>query len=382
MKCNNFDNIVLYLDGALSDEAAKDLADHIKACEDCRKTIDTLINAGNFLKGEVAADKSIDDKVLNSIDKSRYTDKKSKFKLFRQLHVLKRVLKPVAAIIFVCMALLYLGHGKYLTDNVQSDTVPAKDTSQPINILLLGNDSYKNTDAIILINYDLVNAQMNLLSIPRDTNVTLNGSQTKLNHIYHEGGPNVVSKVVSDLLKVDIKYYICLDTSAAQKSIDLLDGVDFNSPFDLDYDDPIQNLHIHIKKGQNHLAGKQAIEFMRFRKMSHYKTNLLNYYDGSDLKRIEAQQNMLKALIEQKLNIKYIAKFNEIFKTISSGTETNISLGDGLNLIKNLHKLNPADVNMFILPGKVQVDSSVFYYTIDNEASQNIVKSYFQSGSK
>ncbi len=382
MKCNNFDDIVLYVDGALSDETAKDLADHIKVCEDCRKTVDTLINARNFLKSEAAADKSIDDKVLNSIYKSRYIDKKSKFKLFRQLHVFKRVLKPVAAIIFICMALLYLGYGKYFTDNVQSGTGPAKDASHPINILLLGNDSYKNTDAIILINYDLINAQMSLLSIPRDTNVNLNGSQTKLSHVYHEGGPNVVSRVVGELLKVNIKYYICLDTSSAQKSIDLLDGVDFNSPFDLDYDDPIQNLHIHIKKGQNHLTGKQAIEFTRFRKTSHFKSNLLNHYDGSDLKRIEAQQNMLKALIEQKLNVKYIAKFNEIFKIISSGTETNISLGDSLNLIKNLHKLNPSDVNMFILPGKVQINSSTLFYTIDNEASQNIVKSYFQSGSK
>ncbi|KNY30265.1 LCP family protein [Pseudobacteroides cellulosolvens] len=382
MKCNNFDDIVLYVDGALSDEAAKCLVDHMKDCEDCRQMVDTLINANGFLKDEATADKSIDDKVLNSIDKSRYTDKKSKFKLFCQLHVFKRALKPAAAVVFICMVFLYLGYGKYFTDNVQSGTGPAKDTSQPVNILVLGNDSYKNTDAIILINYDLINAQMNLLSIPRDTSVNLNGSQTKLSHVYHVGGPGVVSKAVSDLLKVDIQYYVCFDTIAAQKSIDLLDGVDFNSPFDLDYDDPIQNLHIHIKKGQNHLAGKQAIEFMRFRKMSHYKTNLLNYYNGSDLKRIEAQQNMLKALIEQKLNVKYIAKFNEIFKTISSSSETNISLGDGLNLIKNLHKLNTADVNMFILPGKVQIDSSIFYYTIDNEASQNIVKSYFQSGSK
>jgi LCP family protein required for cell wall assembly len=291
--------------------------------------------------------------------------------------VFKSMLKPAAAIIFICAALLWLGYGRYFKDSQNPIlSQPSKDASQSVNILVLGNDSYRNTDAIALINYDPINTQLNILSIPRDTSVTLNGSQTKLSLVYREGAPGATSKAVSNLLKVDIKYYVCFDTITAQKSIDLLDGVDFNSPVNLDYEDPMQDLRIHIKKGQNHLTGKQAVEFMRFRIPSRRTPSLLKYYDGSDIKRIEAQQNMIRALIEQKLNIRYIAKINVLVETALSGTETNFSLGDALNLLKNIPKLNPNDVNMFTLPG--QWDSS-YNYTINNEASQNIVKSYFQS---
>jgi len=167
VKCYNFDDIVLYVDNALSNEAKKDLEDHIKICEDCKKMFDTLMSTGSFLISEVTADKNIDNKVLNTIDKGRYTDKKNKIKGFRYLYLLKNTLKPVAAIILICMVLLYLGYGRYITDNLQSGTKVPNDNPQTVNILLLGNDIYKNTDAIILINYDLINAQMNLLSIPR-----------------------------------------------------------------------------------------------------------------------------------------------------------------------------------------------------------------------
>lgn len=381
MKCNNFDDIVLYVDGALSDEAVKAIEDHVKACEECRKTIDTLKCTRNFLKHEAIADKSIDDKVLKSIDQNRYTNQKNKFMLFRGLILFSKILKPAAAVLLICTALLWLGYGRYF-ENLGDPTLSGLSTtiSEPVNILILGNDGYKNTDAIALINYDPISTKLNVLSIPRDTSINLNGSRSKLSLVYHQGGPGTAAKAISDLLNVDIKYYVCFNTTAAQKLIDLLDGVDFTSPVDLNYDDPVQNLHINIKKGQNHLSGKQAVELMRFRMPSHKNKNdnPSKFYDGSDLKRIEAQQNMLKALIEQKLNMKYVSKLNKLLELTLSSTESNVPLSDAINMIRNIHKLNSNDVNMFILPGLAgQLDSS-FYYNIDKEASQSIVKSYFQ----
>jgi len=150
---------------------------------------------------------------------------------------------------------------------------------------------------------------------------------------------------------------------------------------DLDYEDPAQNLSIHIKKGQNHFTGKDVIDLLKFRIPSHISPDMQNHYDGSDLKRIEAQQNMFKALIEQKFNMHYFSKISDIVKIALDNTETNMSLNDCLNLTKDIHKINPKDVKMFILPGQEQTVGSKYYYTIDDEASQNIVKSHFQSQS-
>jgi len=41
--------------------------------------------------------------------------------------------------------------------------------------------------------------------------------------------------------------------------------VDYYVPVDMDYDDPLQGLSIHIKKGQHHFDGAMAEKFMRFR---------------------------------------------------------------------------------------------------------------------
>ncbi|HEY9063171.1 MAG TPA: LCP family protein [Pseudobacteroides sp.] len=381
MKCNNFDDIVLYVDRALSDEAAKALEDHIKVCGECQKMTDTLIYTRDFLKNEAIANKSIDDKVLKSIDQSRYANPKNRFILSHGLIVFRQILKPAAAILLICVALLWLGYGRYFKDNKETLTSePTIASSEPVNILILGNDSYKNTDAIALINFDPISTKLNVLSLPRDTGININGSRSKLGLAYHQGGPGTAAKAVSDLLNIDIKYYVCFDTAAAQKLIDLLDGVDFSSPVDLYYDDPVQNLHINIQKGQNHLSGKQAVELMKFRMPSrkNENDNLLKFYDGSDLKRIEAQQNMLKALIEQKLNMKYVSKINELLEIMLSATQSNIPLSDAINMIRNIHKLNSNDVNMFILPGLPRQLDGSFYYNMDNEASQSILKGYFQ----
>ena len=41
------------------------------------------------------------------------------------------------------------------------------------------------------------------------------------------------------------------------EAVDLLGGLDFDVPMDMDYDDPDQNLFIHLKAGEQHLTGEQ-----------------------------------------------------------------------------------------------------------------------------
>ena len=65
-----------------------------------------------------------------------------------------------------------------------------KSTNEPVNILILGGDKVnKNTDTIMLVNYNPKTAKINLLSIPRDTKVKVKGSSLpKINSAYPAGG--------------------------------------------------------------------------------------------------------------------------------------------------------------------------------------------------
>lgn len=254
-------------------------------------------------------------------------------------------------------------------------------SSESINILVLCTDEVgANTDTMMVVNYNPVTAMMNLLSIPRDTKVTLNGSTSKINAAYSHGGANVAVDSVSKLLDTKIKYYVILNISVFKEIIALLGGVDYYIPVDMNYDDPLQNLHILLKKGQQHLDGQKAEQFIRFRQPSHYTDEIMKYYDGSDLKRINAQQSFVKEVIRQKLNLKSITKINNVIQTVFKNVETDIPMSDALKMAQSAGKIKPDELNMFMLPGHAE-DGGAWYYVPDKNKISELVKQYFSASS-
>lgn len=246
-------------------------------------------------------------------------------------------------------------------------------TKKSINVVLLvGDESEANTDTIMLVNYNPTLVQFNIISIPRDTKVILaNEKAVKINSIYaNKGGEALIMKVLNDMLDIEIDYYAYFNLSTFRKIVDLLDGVWIDIPCDLDYDDPLQNLHIHFKKGRQLLNGKKSEEYLRFRHPNdgNYTEELLKYYDGSDLKRIEAQQEFLRQLVLQKAKIANITKLNNIIDTVFDNLETNIPLSEILKQVKleTIKEFNLSKVTIHTLPGYA-VDYSPWYYVYDKE---------------
>ena len=64
---------------------------------------------------------------------------------------------------------------------------------------------------------------------------------------------------------MEIKYYVTIDNNVLIKLVDILGGVEFDVPVNMDYDDKTQNLHIHLKKGKQIINGKKAEMLLRFR---------------------------------------------------------------------------------------------------------------------
>ena len=249
------------------------------------------------------------------------------------------------------------------------DGLLASSSKDPVNILVLVGDKVgSNTDTIMLVNYNPSTAKMSMLSIPRDTKVSIKGSKVpKINSAYAAGGAKRSIQAVEDLLGVNIKYYVYFNISTVKKVVDLVDGVQFEVPVDLKYDDPAQNLHIDLKKGLQVLDGDKAEQLLRFRKpqSGRYSKELLKYYDGSDLNRIGMQQKFIKELIKQKANIKYISKMDDILKEVFKNVKTNMSMNDAMKLAYNASKLNSENVNSFTISGDSQNKNG--YYFIYNK---------------
>jgi LCP family protein required for cell wall assembly len=267
-----------------------------------------------------------------------------------------------------------------LIDNIIKPFVADKN---PINILVLGGDKVAgNTDTMMLVNFTPGTGKISILSTPRDSRVKIRGlGFAKINAAYPKGGADLAVETLSNFLGVRIKYYVYVDTAAFRKIIDLLDGVDYYVPVDLNYDDPIQNLHIHLKKGQQHLDGKKAEQFMRFRHPTTYTKEIKKFYDGSDLKRIEAQQNFMRELIKQKKNIKYISKANDLIDVVLDSVETNITISDALKLAQNISNIDTAGMQTFMVPGDTAYINGIWYYIPDRKATETIVEDNFHSDS-
>ena len=69
---------------------------------------------------------------------------------------------------------------------------------------------------------------------------------------------NLNGEKVKDLTGISVDNYVLLDTGAVRKMVDAIGGIPMNVPFDMDYDDNEQNLHIKLKKGQQILDGNKA----------------------------------------------------------------------------------------------------------------------------
>ncbi|RCX16844.1 LytR family transcriptional attenuator [Anaerobacterium chartisolvens] len=249
---------------------------------------------------------------------------------------------------------------------------------EPVNVLVMGGDKVNgNTDTILLVNFDPNTTKTSILSIPRDTRVVYKGYHRKINFAYPSGGAEAAVDTVQNLLNVNVKYFVYIDTAVFRNIIDELGGIqDFYVPADMDYDDDTQGLHIHLKRGIQNLDGKKAEQFMRYRG---YNRKVNAFYDGSDIKRIEAQQNLINELIRQKASILYIHKFNSVLEKIFDSLKTNMTLSEILSLAQNINSFKPENVSFFTLPGEAQYIDSISYYIHDRYETGNMMVESFNA---
>ena len=157
----------------------------------------------------------------------------------------------------------------------KQESLTTEGFSNRINVLLLGTDdgdsedfgkdTPKRTDAMLLVSFDPENSQVSVLSLPRDTRVTIPGRRghDKINAAYAYGGVNLAKRTVANLLQVPVNHYMQVDWQGFIKVVDMLGGVDLDVEQDMDYEDPYADLKIHLKKGKQHLNGGTATDYVK-----------------------------------------------------------------------------------------------------------------------
>ena len=220
------------------------------------------------------------------------------------------------------------GDGIDYGDGVQPRVSGERKSQDYYTVLILGRDTGGggNTDTMLLASYDITNQKATVMSIPRDTMVNVPWDIKRINSVYNyygggEKGIKALYKEISQLVGFEPDYQVIVEWEAVGKIVDAMDGVYFDVPRDMNYEDPYQDLSIHQTKGYRLLSGDDAMQVLRYR---HDNDMRYGYPDG-DLGRIKTQQAFLTAMVDQLLQIKNVTKINQFIQVFQNNVETDLS---------------------------------------------------------
>ncbi|WP_413407239.1 LCP family protein [Paenibacillus amylolyticus] len=197
---------------------------------------------------------------------------------------------------------------------------------EPVNILLMGVDArglkkgeVPRSDSMMVVSLDPVRESIHVLSILRDTYTDIpehgkNRINTAITH-----GPKTAMNTVSELLGIPIQFYVYTDFQGFIKLVDAVGGVDFYVEKDMNYESKADNYEydINLKEGQQHLDGKTALQYVRFR------------HDAmSDYSRTKRQRELMNEIVEQMKNTTSLVKLPVILEEVSPYIDTNLSVND------------------------------------------------------
>ena len=228
--------------------------------------------------------------------------------------------------------------------SVESDRVEGMYT-----FLIIGNDQGNgNTDTMMVGRLDTVNHKLNVINLPRDTLVNVPWAAKKISTIMTFRGEGMDGLVdgLTDVLGFEVDSYISVNLKAFKALVDAIGGVWFDVPRNMNYDDPTQNLHIHVSKGYQLLDGENALGVVRFR-----EGNNNSGYAGGDIDRIAMQQSFLKALLKQCLSAEtLLSNVTEYAKIFKEYVETDLTVGNLVWYGQQILKMGEGDITFTTLP--------------------------------
>ena len=328
---------------------------------------------------------------MNKVEKNKRTRNNVKKK--KKMKTWKKVLLIILLILLILIGIFIYrvqknggGVSGMLATMVGHDENTKKNLPE-FRALLLGistdQDGVELTDTIMVASYNPKTQKATLLSIPRDTYTGKNPSKAtayeKINALYsRKGRPDETLEAVNEITGLDIQYYVVIRTEALIELVDVIGGVTFNVPIDMDYDDTTQDLHIHLKAGEQLLDGDKAEQLVRFRH-NNDDTTYPDDYGNNDTGRMRTQRDFIMETIKQTAKPENIFKIGEILDVAQRNVETNVDFNVAKDYIPYIVEFNTENMVTGVLPGentnKNSAGTWVFIY--DKAETKELIQELF-----
>ena len=268
-----------------------------------------------------------------------------------------KVLGIVAAI----CAFAYLLFSYFNPEKGMDNLSPSERLSLKKNIIVLGVDERAEehdvgrSDTLFVVMFDTKNKAASLLSVPRDTRVRIKGyGWDKINHAYAYGGRELTQKTTEELLGIKINNYVMVDFKGFVGLVDAIGGVDINVEKNMYYYDAWDGFKIDLKKGMQHMDGKTAIQYVRYRD------------EEGDIGRIRRQQHFIMAVYDRITSANMLLHIPGLAKQLTNMVKTDLPLTDMVDLGRALHAMVKAKgLAMATVPGTPEYIDGISYWLPD-----------------
>lgn len=274
--------------------------------------------------------------------------------------------KRTFSIFLVLMAFLAVTVASYfmfssgLEKTKRTGTAGLISAQDKINILVMGVDERADdvgrSDTMFVVTVDTKTKSVAMLSIPRDTRVRIPGNGwDKINHAYADGGHKLTQQAVEGLMGITIDHYVLINFSGFQKIVDAIGGVDIDVEKRMYYEDPYDGngLVIDLKPGLQHMDGKTAIKYVRYRD------------EEGDIGRIQRQQKFIKALFKEVASPSVLTKIPAIIREVSATIKSDMSTTEMLNLAQIVNDAYKQGLKTDMVPGKPAYIDDISYWLPD-----------------
>lgn len=250
------------------------------------------------------------------------------------------------------------------------------------NYALFGTDDRSDdvsgrSDAVMVLSVDAKHNKIKLISILRDSYVSINGSMDKLNHAYAYGGAELAVKTLNENFGLNIKDYATVNFTRLAKVVNAFGGtnvtitdvemeqinLNMQGLVGSDEDVTISDSDYMTQSGDVVLNGNQAVAYARIR------------ITDSDDERAKRQQNVIKGMLGRLTSLG-ATDYANLIREVAPLTITSVDVGDVLPMIP--FAMGGFSMETYNIPGELDnatggLINGTWYYSYDLDlAAQHI----------
>ncbi|WP_459501843.1 LCP family protein [Bacillus sp. C1] len=259
----------------------------------------------------------------------------------------------------------------YTRDKSKLRETNVKITKEPFNVLIMGIEDYATdgqngrTDSLMLAKIDPQTKSVSLMSIPRDSRVTIAGKnkKDKINAAHAYGGERMAIDTVELFFGVPVDHYIKIDFKGFKGIVDAVGGITVDVPFDFEERSDIDYYKlIQFKQGKQELNGEEALAYVRMRKQD----------PNGDYGRAARQRQVLAAVAHKLNSASTVFKIKDLTEVVGKYIKTDIPVSDGLSLYSKFAGFDPSTIQTIKLEGADKKINDIYYFIPDEKSVQNV----------